>query len=131
VMYYPDDWVLGWGLGLMLYNRGGTIFGGHGGAMPGHLAGVYITRKTQMGAAALTNEGSRADMDGFAIQLAQKAMELWPEPIEPWRPEEEPPRDGRALRAIWWSEGTQFVFTWEKGSLQAKVSGTAPGRAET
>ena len=47
VMYYPDDWVLGWGLGLMLYNQGGTIFGGHGGAMPGHLAGVYVNRKTR------------------------------------------------------------------------------------
>ena len=55
VMYYPDDWVLGWGLGLMLFNESGTIFGGHGGAMPGHLAGVYVNRKTQIGAAALTN----------------------------------------------------------------------------
>jgi CubicO group peptidase (beta-lactamase class C family) len=131
VMYYPDDWVLGWGLGLMLYNEAGTIFGGHGGAMPGHLAGVYINRKTQIGAAALTNSGSRADMDGFAIQLVQKAMELWPEPIEPWRPEEEPPSDVRTLLGVWWSEGTQFVFTWEQGSVRAKVSGSAPGRGET
>ena len=131
VMYYPDDWMLGWGLGLMLYNQGGAIFGGHGGAMPGHLAGVYVNRKTQIGAAALTNSGSRADMDVFAIQLAAKAMELWPEPIETWRPEEEPPADVRALLGVWYSEGTQFVFTWEKGSLRAKVTGSLPGRAET
>ena len=45
VMYYPHDWVLGWGLGLMLYNQGGSIYGGHGGAMAGHLAGVYIEPK--------------------------------------------------------------------------------------
>src|SRR5262249_37532224 len=25
VMYFPDDWILGWGLGLMLYNKGGKI----------------------------------------------------------------------------------------------------------
>src|SRR5262249_28716974 len=25
VMYYPDDWTLGWGLGLMLYNIEGRI----------------------------------------------------------------------------------------------------------
>ena len=131
VMYYPDDWVLGWGLGLQLYNQGGKIFGGHGGAMPGHLAGVYVNRKTQIGAAALTNSGSRAEMDAFAIQLAQKAMELWPEPIATWRPEEEPPADVRALLGVWWSEGSQFVFTWEEGSLRGKLSGTAPGRAET
>jgi CubicO group peptidase (beta-lactamase class C family) len=131
VMYYPDDWVLGWGLGLMLYNRGGTIFGGHGGAMPGHLAGVYINRKTQIGAAALTHPGSRADMDGFAIELAQKAMELWPEPIEAWQPELEPPADVRTLLGVWWSEGTQFVFTWEQASLRAKMAGSLPGRGET
>ena len=35
VMYYPDDWVLGWGLGIMLYNADGGIYGGHGGAMAG------------------------------------------------------------------------------------------------
>ena len=131
VMYFPDEWVLGWGLGLELFNQSGTIFGGHGGAMPGHLAGVYINRKTQIGAAALTNSGSRADMDGFAIRLTQKAMELWPEPIEPWRPEEEPPADVRAILGVWWSEGTQFVFTWEQGSLRAKVTGSLPGRGET
>jgi CubicO group peptidase (beta-lactamase class C family) len=28
VMYYPEDWVLAWGLGLQLYNHEGKIFGG-------------------------------------------------------------------------------------------------------
>jgi CubicO group peptidase (beta-lactamase class C family) len=132
VMYYPDDWELGWGLGLELFNRGaGKIFGGHGGAMAGYLAGVYVHRKTQIGAAGLTNSGTRGDMDLFAITLAEKAIEIWPEPIEPWRPEEEPPADVRPLLGRWWSEGNEFVFTWERGALQAKVVGTPPGRAET
>ncbi len=26
-------------------------------------------------------------MEPFAVSLAEKAMEIWPEPIEPWRPE--------------------------------------------
>jgi hypothetical protein len=131
VMYYPDDWVLGWGLGLMLFNRNGKIFGGHGGAMAGHLAGAFVNRKAQVGAAALTNSGTRGDMEQFAISLAEQAMELWPEPIEPWRPEEDPPDDVRALLGRWWSEGSEFVFWWERGALQAKVVGTPPGRAET
>jgi CubicO group peptidase (beta-lactamase class C family) len=131
VMYYPHDWVLGWGLGLMLYNQGGSIYGGHGGAMAGHLAGVYIDRKTQTGAAALTNSGTRGDMDTFAISLAAKAKELWPEPIETWHPEQEPPAEVRAILGRWWSEGNEFVFWWERGALQAKVVGTAPGRGET
>ena len=131
VMYYPDDWVLGWGLGLMLYNHEGKIYGGHGGAMAGHLAGVYVNRKTQVGAAALTNSGTRGAMDLFALQLAAKAIELVPEPIAVWRPEEGPPPELRPLLGRWWSEGNEFVFWWEKGALQAKVVGTPPGRAET
>ena len=131
VMYFPDDWVLGWGLGLMLFNQGGKIFGGHGGAMAGHLAGVYVNRKTQIGAAGLTNSGTRAEMDLFAIELAQKAHELWPEPIEVWRPEEEPPDDVKAILGVWWSEGNEFVFFWEKGTLNSKLRGTLPGRGET
>ncbi len=131
VMYYPDSWVLGWGLGLMLYNQNGTIFGGHGGAMAGHLAGVFVHRKSQTGAAALTNSGTRGNMELFAVSLVEKAMELWPEPVEPWRPEADPPDDVRALLGRWWSEGNEFVFWWERGALQAKVVGTPPGRAET
>jgi hypothetical protein len=58
-------------------------------------------------------------------------MELWPEPIEAWRPEEEPPADVRALLGIWWSEGNQFRFWWEGGSLRAKWVGSPSGRGET
>ena len=131
VMYFPHDWVLAWGLGLQLYNRDGRIFGGHGGAMAGFLAGVYVDRKTGIGAAALCNSGTRADMDGFAISLAEKGIELWPEPIEPWRPEAEPPADVLPLLGRWWSEGNEFVFWWERGAVQSKVVGTREGRGET
>ncbi len=130
-MHYPDQWVLGWGLGLMLFNHEGTIYGGHGGAMAGHLAGVYVDRKTRIGAAALTNSGTRANVDLLCLELAAKARELWPPPIEPWRPEEEPPADVRPLLGRWWSEGNEFVFWWEGGALRAKVVGSPAGRAET
>jgi CubicO group peptidase (beta-lactamase class C family) len=131
VMYYPDQWVLGWGLGLQLHNQHGAIYGGHGGAMAGHLAGVFIDRKTKTGAASLTNSGTRGDMELFAISLAAKATELRPPETRPWRPETEPPADARALLGRWWSEGNEFVFWWEDATLQAKVVGTLPGRGET
>jgi CubicO group peptidase (beta-lactamase class C family) len=131
VMYYPHDWVLGWGLGLQLFNQHGTIYAGHGGAMAGHLAGVFVDRKRKIGAAALTNSGTRGDMELFAISLAAKAAELRPPAIEPWAPEPEPPAEVRAILGRWWSEGNEFVFWWEDGTLQAKVVGTLPGRGET
>ena len=131
VMYYPDDWTLGWGLGLMLVNRDGVIYGGHGGAMAGHLAGVFVDRKARIGGAALTNSGTRGDMETFAVDLAQKATELWPPAVEPWQPEPEPPAEVRALLGRWWSEGSEFVFTWRDGALQAKVAWSMPGKKET
>jgi CubicO group peptidase (beta-lactamase class C family) len=131
LMYYPDDWVLGWGLGLMLYNHEGAIYGGHGGAMAGHLAGLFVNRKTKIGAAALTNSGTRGDMEMFAVRLAAKGAEIWPAAIEPWRPEAEPPDDVRPLLGRWWSEGNEFVFWWEEGTLQAKVVNSPRGRGET
>jgi hypothetical protein len=70
-------------------------------------------------------------MELFAISLAAKFAELHPPAIEPWSPEPEPPADVRAVLGRWWSEGNEFVFWWEDGTLQAKVVGTAPGRAET
>ena len=73
VMYYPRR------LGARLGARADAaqpatarIFGGHGGAMAGHLAGVFVDRKTKIGAAALTNSGTRGDMELFAIALAAK-----------------------------------------------------------
>jgi len=58
-------------------------------------------------------------------------MELWPEPVELWRPEEAPPADVAAILGQWWSEGNEFHFFWQGGTLHAKVAGTPPGRGET
>jgi CubicO group peptidase (beta-lactamase class C family) len=131
VMYDPADWSLAWGLGLMLYNSEGAIYGGHGGAMAGHLAGVYVNRKTQIGGAALTNSGTRGNMDLFAISLAKQGAEIWPRAIDAWRPEEEPPADVRPLLGRWWSEGNEFLFWWEGGELRARVAAAPPGKGET
>src|SRR5207245_2068964 len=83
---------------------------GHGGAMAGHLAGVVVNRKTKIGAAVLTNSGTRGNTEVFALELAEKATELWPPSIAAWKPEEEPPVDVRALLGRWWSEGNEFIF---------------------
>jgi CubicO group peptidase (beta-lactamase class C family) len=131
VMYYPDEWVLGWGLGLSLYNQEGAIYGGHGGAMAGHLAGVFVNRKTKIGAAGLTNSGTRGNMDLFAISLAAKAAEIWPAAVELWRPEEEPPGDVLPLLGRWWSEGNEFVFWWQGATLHAKIAAAPAGKGET
>jgi CubicO group peptidase (beta-lactamase class C family) len=125
VIVTPDRWDRGWGLGLELLNRDGRIFGGHGGAMPGHLAGVYVHRESNVGAAVLTNAGTRAPTTEIALELATATLEQWPPDTEPWRPETEPPEAVRPLLGRWWSEGNEFVFTWEQGGLHARAAGAA------
>ena len=39
------NWSIGWGLGLELFRRGDRVFVGHGGAMPGFLAGLVVDRE--------------------------------------------------------------------------------------
>ena len=126
VLVDPDRWDRGWGLGLELVNRDGRIFGGHGGAMPGHLAGVYVHRSSGTGAAVLTNSGTRGQTADLALELATLTLDEWPAGTEPWRPEPEPPERVSAILGRWWSEGNEFVFTWESGRLHARGAG-APG----
>jgi CubicO group peptidase (beta-lactamase class C family) len=126
VMMNPDDWTVGWGLGPMLVNHDGRIFGGHGGGMPGFLAGVYVDRVSMIGAAVLTNSGTRASTQEIALELASAALELWPPEIEPWRPEAPPPPEIAAILGRWWSEGVEYGFSWREGKLTAGVVGAPP-----
>ena len=73
----------------------------------------------------LTNSGTRGQTTELALELATIANEQWPAATEPWRPELEPPDDLRAILGRWWSEGNEFVFTWEQGSLHARAAGGA------
>jgi len=123
VLVDPDKWDRGWGLGLELLNRDARIFGGHGGAMPGHLASVYVHRGSGVGAAVLTNSGTRGQTAELALELATTTIDQLPAEVEPWRPEAVPPADVRPLLGRWWSEGSEFVFTWEQGRLRARIVG--------
>ncbi len=126
VMLNPDEWTVGWGLGLQLVSQDGRIFGGHGGAMPGFLAGLLVNRETKTGAAVLTNAGTRAPTGEIAIELALTAIELWPPEPEPWRPESPPPPEIAAILGQWWSEGNEFAFSWRDGKLTARSVGAPP-----
>jgi hypothetical protein len=123
VMLDPDRWSAGWGLGLELVSHEGRVYGGHGGAMPGFLAGLYVNRATRVGAVVLTNSGTRLPTREVALELAEAVIADWPAEVAPWRPECEPPPEVRAILGRWWSEGSEFVFRWRDGRLTVERPG--------
>jgi CubicO group peptidase (beta-lactamase class C family) len=112
-------WSGGYGLGLMLRRQGERIFAGHGGSMPGFIAGIYVSPSDKVGAAVLTNSSSAAVGD-LVLALSSATVERWPVPPEPWRVEAPPPDEVVPLLGIWFMEGDQFVIRWRDGALELR-----------
>ena len=117
-----DRWTSGYGLGLALRRDGERILAGHGGAMPGFIAGVLVSPSDRIGAAALTNS-SEAEVEPLVVQLIARTVDVWPVAPEPWRFEEPPPVDVESMLGIWWLEGTQMTFRWRDGKLEGRIVG--------
>ena len=132
VMYYPDDWVLGWGLGIeLVLQRRARSTAGTAARWPGILAGVYVNRKTGSAPPVLTNSGTRGEHGPFAIALAAAALELWP-------PDDRAvaARAGAARRRPPAARplvvgGQRVLFWWQGGALRAKFAAAPPGKGET
>jgi len=118
-----ERWTSGYGLGLMLLRDGDRIVAGHGGAMPGFIAGVYASPKDKIGVAALTNSGT-ARLSPLIKQLIAKTIELMPVAPDPWRVDDEPPAEIASALGRWWLEGHEIVFHWRKGRLEARYEGS-------
>jgi CubicO group peptidase (beta-lactamase class C family) len=125
VMADPEGWSLAHGLGLMLYRRGDRVLYGHDGGMPGFLASLQCSRAEDVQAAVLANATTPAiAVTQLALKLTERAIELHPRGPELWRAEEAPPPEIAPLLGIWWSEGSQFVFSWHEGQLEARMAGS-------
>jgi CubicO group peptidase (beta-lactamase class C family) len=127
VMVDHERWTLAWGTGLELYRRGDLVFVGHGGAMPGHLAGLVVNRATGIGAAVLMNTSAGGEPEKLALDLAAAAIEALPAAARPWQPGEPVPAEVEPILGRWWTEGEEVVLSW-RGRLEAKLIGGTPGR---
>jgi CubicO group peptidase (beta-lactamase class C family) len=112
-------WTGGYGLGLTLRRDGERVLAGHGGSMPGFIAGMYVSPADKIGAATLTNSSS-AVLGELTLKLVAATHDRWPVPPEPWRVEEPPPDDVVPLLGIWFMEGAQLVISWRHGTLEAR-----------
>jgi CubicO group peptidase (beta-lactamase class C family) len=123
-----ERWSLAWGTGLELYRFRENVFVGHGGAMPGHIAGLVANRKTGIGAAVLMNTSAGGQPELLALELATAAIEALPPEPDGWRPGEPAPPELAPLLGRWWSEGHEVVVSWRKGRLEARLVDGPPGR---
>jgi Beta-lactamase len=114
-----ERWTRGYGLGLQLFRDGERIMAGHGGAMPGFIALVVVSPKERVGAAVLTNSGV-ARPGALANALVAATVEHAPVAPKPWRVEEPPPAELATALGRWWLEGSEFVFSWRDGTLEAR-----------
>jgi CubicO group peptidase (beta-lactamase class C family) len=129
IMFDPSTFALAWGGGLMLRRDGDRVLHGHGGAMPGFLAGCYAFRNEVERAAVvvLTNTGRLADAEGLACELLVAALEAEPRQAPAWVPGDVP-AELRELLGPWWSEGTEVLVEYRDGDLSAIVRGGAERR---
>ena len=117
----PYRWSLAWGVGLMLVRKDDRIYCGHDGGMPGYLANVLVDRADKFGAAVLVN-GENVSPAELSLALVEKTRERLPPEIDAWQPSAAPPPEISSALGRWWSEGSEFVFRWHDGRLEARLA---------
>ncbi len=122
------NWTVGWGLGLELFRRGERVFVGHGGAMPGFLAGLVVDRGERTGAAVLMNTSANADPTALSVDLLVATLDGAPRTPALWSPAPEPPAELDGMLGSWWTEGEEMILSLRAGRFQAELRGGAPGR---
>ena len=128
-MTYPhgmadeNTWTLAWGLGLMLFRRNDRICVGHTGGMPGHIAGLAVSRKDGVGAAAFSNNSAGFESGAFTCDLVDTWLKNDPAAPEAWVPGVPVPPEVEPMLGRWWTEGSEFVFSWRNGRLEALPAG--------
>jgi hypothetical protein len=88
--------------------------------MPGFLAGLVYSRRERVVAAVLANTTARFDPESLASDLVLAAVAGMPRTPTAWRPGDAPPADAEPLLGRWWSEGSEYVFRWRDGHLEAR-----------
>ena len=120
-----DSSAAGWsayGLGVQVIRLDGRTYVGHGGSMPGFLAGVFVDRDERTGAVSLANSTSGVDPVVFGLLADLRAAE--PRIVEPWAPSPSPVPLDRL--GVWFWGPSPYVLRSVGGGLLHL--GPIPGR---
>ena len=120
-----DSSAAGWsayGLGLQVLRVDGRTLVGHGGSMPGFLAGVFVDREEQIGGVSLAN--TTTGLDNVVFGLLEDLRSAEPRIVEPWTPS--PSAAPLEALGIWfWGPGPYVLRSVGGGMLHL---GPLPGR---
>ncbi|WP_347058322.1 serine hydrolase domain-containing protein [Blastococcus sp. HT6-30] len=121
-----DSSASGWsayGLGVQVVRVDGRTLVGHGGSMPGFLAGVFVDREERTGAVSLANATSGVDPLVFGLLADLRGAE--PRVVEPWAPSPSPV--SLETLGVWFWGPAPYVLRAVAGGLLHL--GPLPGRS--
>ena len=122
-----DAWTTAWGLGLQLHRMEGRRLVGHGGSMPGFVAGLRVEPDTGDGAVVLANATSGVAVDGLLQDLLRLLAQHEPVLPRPWTPADVPP-DLLALAGPWYWGTSAFTLSVE-GTDRLRLTALGAGRS--
>jgi len=125
IMTDVEGWTRAYGLGYDLQRTGERVLAGHGGAMPGFLAGLRVRRQDRVGAVVFANSTAGAETTALAGQLVNAVLDAAPSLADVWSPSQPQP-DFDGILGSWWTEGEQIVFEVRDNVLWSRIPGGLP-----
>src|SRR5436190_1663966 len=120
-----QPWQGGHGLGWQLWNVDGRRYAGHGGSMPGFVAGLQVDLETKDGVVVFANTTSGEP--GFARDLLTVVRESEPVPPETWYAGGSDP-EALELIGLWhWGPAVSMLKATADGGLELGVPGEGRG----
>jgi CubicO group peptidase (beta-lactamase class C family) len=121
-----DDWAA-YGLGVQVLRADGVTLVGHGGSMPGFLAGVLVDRDAELGGVAVANATTGLDA-ALVPDLLDVVRRSEPSAGATWQPLAEPDDEAMALVGTWYWGTSGYSLRLRSDGLLQLVGLKAPGR---
>jgi CubicO group peptidase (beta-lactamase class C family) len=125
IMTDVEAWTRAYGLGYDLQRIGERVLAGHGGSMPGFLAGLRVRRQDRVGAVVFANSTAGAEPVALAGQLVNAVLDTEPSLAHLWTPSQS--QTGfEGILGSWWAEGEEIVFEVRDNALWSRIPGGLP-----
>ncbi len=125
IMTDVEGWARAYGLGFDLQRTGERVLAGHGGAMPGFLAGLRVRRQDRVGAVVFANSTAGAETVALAAALVNAVLDADPSMAPLWTPSQ-PQSDFDGILGSWWAEGEEIIFEVRDNVLWSRIPGGLP-----